>query len=212
MVCAVVTYTAGGAATATISDGVNPAYTTLTAYGPSVNEIANLRFSYSQGGTYSNGMTMSVTSNMAFYSSASCAAFSGVASSPFDSGTDKGVSWSGGATTTFQPGSATPSTNSDLFVTASDDEFGNGAGGSACCSPATGFSAAFGQAYSSGNAIGVWVSWKIKSSDSTAENPTWTTAGSISANNTIQAAFTAGGGGGVVHCVPTLATLGVSSC
>lgn len=117
-----------------------------------------------------------------------------------------GAESAGGTATSspVQPGSLTPADNNELFITGVSHNVGSNA------TIDSSFIGVIGSGQVGGNNVGGNMSYKIKSADSGAENPSWT-AGGAATMAAAMARFrtTAGGGGGAAQNLMTLLGVGL---
>jgi hypothetical protein len=161
----------------TLTDSKSNTWTPLTTR---TSTFISNRLYYCYGGTVGSGHNFTL-SGTAVYCSVQVIAFSGMASTPLDQQNGTG---SGGAWTTVQPGSITPSqANTVVFVGLSFEANSSGA-----ISIDGGYTISNTTAHSPGSGEGGSLAYQIFASAS-AQNPTWTSASSSGDGATTIASF-----------------------
>lgn len=175
--------------TATVTDSKGNTYSHITSQAIAGN-IGCVLF-YSVNPTVGAGHTVTVALTGGFVGISFQAWSGGATSSPLDQQNGNAVS---DTNTTIQPGSITPGQDNELVLTVFGEPLVSSTG-----SIDSGFSTPYEVAFSSGQNVGVALSYKIQTS-AAAVNPTWT-ASSGGFRTAIQASFKAAPGGMI--CVIT---------
>lgn len=117
LVAVTVSYNPSGAST--VTDSKTNTWTALTTYKPT-GASNNTTIWYAANPTVGTGHTFTDTTGN--FNLLCVAAFSGVSSSPFETGTDTGLN--GGLVSSIQPGSVTPAGNGELIISAGSNDGG----------------------------------------------------------------------------------------
>lgn len=170
LIVVTVTWYIAGGATMSVSDSKSNTWTARTDYisGGAVS----IQTFYCYSPTVGSGHTFTFSGTANSYSSATIAAFSGIAASPYDA--ENGTNYPSG-TTAYQTGSVTPSQANTLIIAACGFDLGAGGPGgpAANISVNSGFTITDSVAYGYGTGEGNSMAYKVMTA-ATATNPTFT--------------------------------------
>jgi len=169
LIMAVGNFYNGNTSNCTKTDSKTNTWTPLTAQHSTNDVRVQMLYALPSGGQVGTAHTFSCSNDGSqSYPAIAVIAFSNTLASPLENqsgtGSDTG--------TTIQPGSLTPTQTNELFVTALAFE------NATLSSGPSGYTIGNTQAFNSGFSLGASLYYKIKVSDSSAENPTWTTSAS----------------------------------